>query len=1243
MPANDVNPMLAALRGLEESLDEHKRAQAARADEAIKEISKEPAKRKRRVYDFGWIAGALRATNEVPYLHLLTHLRHLRRLGVLGPHLRRAAIVLGGVFAVGAIGFGILWWRLSSGPISLDMATPWITSAIEQNFGSRHKVEIGGTILERDEHGRTAVRLRDIVVREPDGRIVASAPRAEVGLSHASLLSGKPRAESLSLVGAEISVRIGNDGQLTLLANQQVPAQAPAPATRGGKTVQVTPATSSAVLSHPASKTFLREAPKNFAALLAWIDSLSALGLDGYDLNEIGLKNGRVIVDDQRNGQQSIFENISLSLTRPHAGEVVFSIGSEQIERPWLLLAGVTSLGDGRRGISIEARKIALRDVLLALRVGDGQFAADIPFSAAIRAEIQQDGTPLAASGRMLIGPGMVGLGGDDGGHLNIDRAELSLEWDSVRRAVTIPFQIVSGGTRITLAAFAEAPKEPGGAWPLALSGGSIVIAPKDVAADQHVLLNRIAVRGKFDPVKQRIEFEHGDLAGKGIGLALSGNLDFSGSEPRLAVGLAAQSMPVSAFKLLWPALVNPPVRNWVEEHLQAGEIDRIEIATNAPISTLQAGGPPVPEDGLSIEIVTSGGTVTALEGLPPIRDADFVTRISGRTATVAFGRGTVELPSGRKLTITDGLFEIPDTWIKKPPARARMRIDGPVPAAAELLGMERLRDFSGAPLDPALSRGTVTAQIQLAFPLDGDAPRGVTTYNITTDVTNFAVDKFVMQQKIEAQSLRITANNQGYQVKGDVRIGGTPATIDYRKQRDDQDAQFRLQTILDDAARARLGYDLYGAITGPMTVRLAGKLATNPDQGSRFAVDVDLTQVKIENLLPGWIKPAGKQSRAVFNYVGREKSTRLEDMTLDGGGTLVKGSIEVDTNGDLISANLPTFTLSEGDKVSLKADRASDGLLRVAMRGEVLDGRGFVKASLGGPAGEKKTHPLADLDIDVRLGAVIGFNGETIRGVELKMLRRAGVIKSLSLNGKLGIDSPILSDLRGRPGGKQVVYIETKDAGALFRFTDTYPKMVGGEMWVAMDPPTLDQAPQEGVLNVRDFVIRGEAALDRVVSGAPGGAPNGVEFTRMRVEFTRSAGKLALRDGVVRGPVVGATIGGHIDYAKNDVSLQGTFIPLYGLNNAFGQIPIVGLFLGGDKEGLLGITFEVVGPPGRATLRVNPISAVAPGLLRKFFEFQNTPGVVDPMADQRSYEQRRLDPRPAQPRAEQRPEITPR
>ena len=80
---------------------------------------------------------------------------------------------------------------------------------------------------------------------------------------------------------------------------------------------------------------------------------------------------------------------------------------------------------------------------------------------------------------------------------------------------------------------------------------------------------------------------------------------------------------------------------------------------------------------------------------------------------------------------------------------------------------------------------------------------------------------------------------------------------------------------------------------------------------------------------------------------------------------------------------------------------------------------------------------------------------------------------------------------------------------------------------------------------------------------------------------------------------------------------LRGTFVPFYGLNNMFGQIPIFGLFLGGgSNEGLVGLTYEVVGPPARPILRVNPISVVAPGLLRKFFEFptsNTTQSYADP------------------------------
>jgi hypothetical protein len=173
--------------------------------------------------------------------------------------------------------------------------------------------------------------------------------------------------------------------------------------------------------------------------------------------------------------------------------------------------------------------------------------------------------------------------------------------------------------------------------------------------------------------------------------------------------------------------------------------------------------------------------------------------------------------------------------------------------------------------------------------------------------------------------------------------------------------------------------------------------------------------------------------------------------------------------------------------------------------------------------------------------------------------------------------------------------------------------------MWVALDPQSADQAPQEGILNIRDFAVRGESALDRVAGNQPGS--QGVDFTRMRVDFTRSVGRLTIKEGIVRGQAIGATVDGYIDYLRDDVRMRGTFVPLYGLNNMFGQIPIFGQLLGGPNEGLLGVTYEVVGPPNGPILRVNPISAVAPGLLRKFFEF---PSGNAPAMPQQSF----VDPR---------------
>ena len=193
------------------------------------------------------------------------------------------------------------------------------------------------------------------------------------------------------------------------------------------------------------------------------------------------------------------------------------------------------------------------------------------------------------------------------------------------------------------------------------------------------------------------------------------------------------------------------------------------------------------------------------------------------------------------------------------------------------------------------------------------------------------------------------------------------------------------------------------------------------------------------------------------------------------------------------------------------------------------------------------------------------------------------------------------------------MIILQTNDAGAFFRFTDIYSKMIGGQLSLAMEPPTVEPSAKEGLINVRDFSIKGEASLDRVAAGGSAGAQNGVSFSALRAEFTRQSGQLTIREGVVKGPTIGATIEGSIDTVGNQVRMSGTFVPMYGLNNMFGQIPILGLFLGGgSNEGLIGVTYEVVGTPGAPVLRVNPISAMAPGVMRKILEFntgkQNNP-----------------------------------
>jgi len=1128
---------------------------------------------------------------------------------------RRLAIVIAALLVIFAGCFGGLWWRLGAGPINLEMATPWLAAAIEENIGHGNTVEVGGTQIERAGRIRIAVRIRDIIVRDRDHAIVASAPKAEVRLSGYALLMGRLRAESLNLVDAELAVRITPDGYVTVSTGDNARPLATGVASKKEAGIPATfprqgapPAASSP--SSPAGQSAAAPAGPDttqtgLLAGLDWLDSLSLTGLDGQNLNEIGLKNGNLIVDDQQRGNKWNFENITLSLRRPMAGGVALSVGEEG-GHAWSLSVAVGPSANGVRSVDIRADKVSTTNILLALRLKDLTYSANLPLSGELKGELGRDGLPTYFRGKITAGAGSIIDGDTPDYPMAIDSAEVNLEWDSARRVLLAPFKIVSGQNRITLLAHLEPPNGNVTDWQLGLSGGTIVLAGID--SEPPLIFNRVAIGVRFDTDRRRVLLTQADISNGDIGVAGTGSVDYS-AEARLTLGFAGTPMSASALKRIWPTLVVPEVREWVIDRVERGSLQRIEVGVNSPVRNLSRRGPPIPDDGLSVNIVASGVTLHPVDELPLVRDADLKAHVTGRTATVTIGQGTADTPAGRKLTISDFVFEVPDLAPKPAPARVKFRIDGPVPAAAEILASDRLSEFSGTLVDPNASKGTISAIVTLGLPIKRQLTKADTTYAITADLGGFAADRLVMNQKLEANALKIVANNQGYQVKGDVKINGQSASLDYRKAAEG-DADIKLQATLDDASRARLGLDLGPAVSGTIPIKLIGKIGGD----SRIGVDADLTGLKLDNILPGWVKLPGKSGHAVFNVVQTPQSTRLENIVIDGGGVSIKGSLEVDQNSDVMNANFPTYSPSEGDKTSLRADRGADGVLKVTMRGDVFDGRGFLKSAISGKEADAKSKTKnVDFDLDVKLGAVAGYFGEALRSVDVKLSRRNGVIRNFAFSSKLGRDTPLTADLRGRGQGRDMIFLETNDAGAFLRFTDTYSKVVGGQLELAMDPPTVEPSAKEGLINVRDFSVKGEGALDRLAAGGgPAGPQSGIAFTRLRAEFTRQNGQLTIREGVLKGLTIGGTIEGSIDYPGNQVRMSGTFVPIYGLNNMLGQIPVVGLFFGGSNEGLFGVTYEVVGTPDKPTLRVNPISAIFPGVSRKIMEFntgkQNNP-----------------------------------
>ncbi len=156
------------------------------------------------------------------------------------------------------------------------------------------------------------------------------------------------------------------------------------------------------------------------------------------------MKNGSLIVDDQQRGNKWNFENITLSLRRPSGGGVALSVGEEG-SHAWSLRVAVGPQANGVRSVDIRADKVSTTNILLALRLKDLTYSADLPLTGELKGELGRDGLPTYFRGKITAGAGNIIDSDTPDYPMAIDLAEMSVEWDSGRRVLVAPFKIVSG------------------------------------------------------------------------------------------------------------------------------------------------------------------------------------------------------------------------------------------------------------------------------------------------------------------------------------------------------------------------------------------------------------------------------------------------------------------------------------------------------------------------------------------------------------------------------------------------------------------------------------------------------------------------------------------------------------------------------------------------------------------------------------------------------------------------------
>lgn len=1117
----------------------------------------------------------------------------LMLLGVLGTALL-CALTVSGFFLL-----------LSRGPITFAWLAPRIAESLDELAGDRYQFSLATASIGNGDHGPT-LSVDNFIVKK-DGRPIVAAPRAELSLDLQSLLIGRVKLRRLEVLDLDLRLSVDPDGAVAISAGAHpVPAKAPT------KTPDAVGQAGGAAGTERV--TLLRDAA---GALRALMDLATSPNSPIGALDRLGVAHGRLTIDDRTIDRSIRYEDVTLSLDKGGSG-MRFSAAADGPSGRWTAIAVAKGAPGGRRDFHAQFRDLSIDEIALAGGFRTTRFDTDAPLSLDLRFALGAGDEVLEASGQLEIGRGYFRFDEPDHEPVMIDKIAAVASWDPAARQVLIsPFVFKAGGFDMTVVGDARAPVGAAsladaanldGPWTIALRLKAPTVVAPERPSEKNVRIDNGLLNARLFFDQRQFVFDKFAFSGPETHIDLSGVLSWS-EGVRVMLKMGVEDTQIRALARLWPTHVAPYVRTWFVDHVPVGVVRRAQYAADFDGAALEAmryeQAPP--DRSLFAEGDIAGAAVTdILPGMAPLTGINGRLRITGQTASFVATSGVMETGPGRRLALSSGRFHVADSALRPTPAVVEVNVGGDVESVADLLSLPAIAQKASIPVEPGALKGSIEGRLRVDFEIGPDARDAATTFAIDATTSNLTVDKLIGKEKLEGAALHVSADQTGLRVSGTGRLLGAPATLDVRRGAGDKGAAHaQVVFSFDDAARQRAGYAVAG-VSGPILATIRTPIPVE-DVDTQF--ELDLTRTNFDNPLPGLVKPPGKPAKASFTLTRHGEAMTLEQFVFEAGPTQAQGVIEFGREGAFRAARLAQARLSPGDDMRVDVQRSGDAV-KIVARGANFDARPFMQGLLRADRGKGG---VDNIDLDFRSPIVTGHGKQILSNVELKLDRRGGKLRAVALTGFFGREPLTVAMARGQDAQSQLE-IATNDGGSLLAFLDLYRKMDSGALTATVQ---LGQDRADGALRIRDFFVRGEPTVRQLMAQSGTARADGhgnyrfdpdlVRVGRLESDFSWTGGQLAVREGVLSGPEIGLTFDGYIDFQRQRLDLVGSYVPAYALNSLLSNIPVVGVVLaGGQHEGIFALSYRLSGALSSPSINVNPLSAIAPGLMRKIM------GVID-------------------------------